>query len=85
MPGIDQTLAQTLDRADFFIVRLSTRQRVQHSRINQEQTDDDRDKTERVQQKKWRDAEEGDEHTTKTWPQHTSHVDERRVERDGIR
>src|SRR6266487_4558558 len=85
VPDVEQTLAQALERAEFLIVRSSTGQGVQRSLIDHDQSDDDSEKTDGVQQKKRRDAEPGNAPTTETWPQHTSHIDERRVERDRIR
>src|SRR2546425_12937812 len=85
VPDVEQTLAQALEGAEFLIVRSSTGQGVQRSLIDHDQSDDDGDKTDGVQQEERRDAEPSNEQTTETWPQHTSHIDERRVERDRIR
>jgi hypothetical protein len=52
VPDIEQTLAQALECAEFFLVRSSTGQGVQRSLIDHDQSDDDGDKTDGVQQKK---------------------------------
>src|SRR2546428_444115 len=80
VPDIEQTLVQALQRAELFIVRSSTGQGVQRSLIDHGQSDDDSDKADGIQQKKRRDAKPGNQQATETRPQHTSHIDERRVE-----
>ena len=84
MSNVVEALAQALKGTELFLVCSSSGQGMQRACIDNDQSTDDGDKTERVQQKQRRNAEPGNEHTTQSRPQHTRHIDQRRVERDGV-